>query len=76
MSVRWKVEPGYNDGGIVNFYEMYGLSTDEKPIFDKMATGSTFTEVDTGDSYFYDEESGEFIPIGGDSTAQAGDNGA
>ena len=33
-----------------------GLSTDEKPTAG-IATGSDFTEVDTGDVYFYDEES-------------------
>ena len=83
--VRWKIEPSYNDGGIVNFFEIYGLSTDDKPVFDKEATGSTFTEVDTGDSYFYDEDSGDYIKIGGSDTTdttetteetQEGDNDA
>lgn len=33
-----------------------GLSTDDKPTAG-IATGSDFTEVDTGDVYFFDEES-------------------
>ena len=68
--VRWKIEPSYNNGSIVNFFEIYGLSTDDKPVLDKEATGSTFTEVDTGDSYFYDEVSGDYILIGGSNTTE------
>ena len=36
----------------------YGKSTDSKPSFAGMATGSTYTAVDTGDVYFYDGTNG------------------
>lgn len=40
--------------------ELYGLSTDEKPIKNWGTTGignaSTFYEMDTGNIYIYDEE--------------------
>ena len=38
------------------FSEFAGLSTDEKPVNGRLSTGSTFTEVDTGDVYMYDAE--------------------
>jgi len=38
----------------VKFYEFSGLKNDSKPT-DGVATGSLFTEVDTGDVYAYDE---------------------
>lgn len=43
--------------------DINGLSTDEKPTIG-IATGSSFFEVDTGDVYFFDEDSGTWI--GGD----------
>ena len=43
-----------------------GLSTDVKPK-GGILTGSTFLEVDTSDSYFYDEESETWIKAGGDN---------
>lgn len=36
--------------------ELYGLSTDTKPIIDGIPTGSTFYVVDTQEIYMYDEE--------------------
>lgn len=50
----------------VMYIEAAGLSTDEKPTA-KVATGSTFQEVDTGDVFFFDEESQTWIQIGGDN---------
>lgn len=41
--------------GQKTYYEYAGLSTDTKPT-DKVATGSLFLEVDTGDVYAYDED--------------------
>lgn len=38
------------------YSEFAGLSTDDKPDI-KVATGSLFLEVDTGDVYAFDEES-------------------
>ena len=38
------------------YLECEGLYADTKPA-DNICTGSIFTEVDTGDVYFYDEES-------------------
>ena len=40
------------------YYELAGLSSDEKPTGNNIATGSLFLEVDTGDVYAYDETSG------------------
>ena len=40
--------------------DINGLSTDDKPTTG-IATGSSFFEVDTGDVYFFDEESGTWI---------------
>ena len=53
-----------DDGSIM--VEAYGKSTDSKPSFAGMATGSTYFEVDTGKSYFYEEEEPEWIDAGGD----------
>lgn len=47
----------------------YGKSTDNKPSFAGMASGSTFTAVDTGDVYFYEEEAPAWHKVGGDSNA-------
>ena len=48
----------------VNYYEFSGLSTDDKPT-SNIATGSVFLEVDTGSAFFFDEESSEWIQVGG-----------
>lgn len=39
--------------------DLAGLSTDTKPT--GKLNGSSFTEIDTGDKYYYDEENGEWI---------------
>ena len=39
----------------VNYYEFAGLSTDTKPVAG-VCTGSKFIEVDTGDTYLFNEE--------------------
>ena len=41
--------------------EYAGTSTDTKPTGGNLATGSIFTEVDTGDVYFYDATSTSWI---------------
>ena len=43
-------------GAVKHLVSCAGLSTDTKPT-DGIVTGSDFTEVDTGDVYFFDEES-------------------
>lgn len=52
------------------YYEFVGLSTDTKQT-NKVATGSTFLEVDTGDVYLFDGENGVWHKVGGDTAAQA-----
>lgn len=42
--------------GSHNYYEFAGLSTDSKPKAG-VITGSRFLEVNTGDTYVYDESS-------------------
>lgn len=40
--------------------EFAGLSTDEKPT-EGISNGSSFIEMDTGKTYFFDEESSSWI---------------
>ena len=54
MVRRTNIITGTIDG--VSYYEFSGKSTDTKPTFAGIATGSLFLEVDTGDVYAYDEE--------------------
>ena len=42
------------------------LHDDEKPT-ENLATGSSLVEVDTGDCYLFDEESGDWLKLGGSS---------
>jgi len=42
-----------------------GRSTETKPTGGKIATGSTYIEVDTGKAYFYDEVGAQWIEAGG-----------
>jgi len=42
-------------------YRLTGLSTDVKPIFDDIATGSTFEETDTGVVFVYNTDLGQWI---------------
>ena len=66
MSVRiYEATPLPYDNDLY-FYQFRGLSTDTKPVYEKMATGSEFLEIDTCDNYFFDEDSGEWIKAGGD----------
>ena len=45
------------------YAEMYGLSTDTKPTTG-LVTGSVFVEVNTGDSYLFDEVGSEWHKVG------------
>ena len=51
--------------GEVRYVEFSGLSTDDKPVGD-YSTGSLFLEVDTCDVYFYDEDTSEWLKVGGE----------
>ena len=55
-----------NDGSEKKLVEYNGKSTQEKPVSDLFAMGSTFFEVDTGDIYFWDEDSSTWNKAGGD----------
>jgi len=48
----------------VKYYEYAGLSTDTKPTSNGIATGSVFTEVNTGDVYLYDEANQTWQKVG------------
>lgn len=37
-------------------WELYGKSTDEKPVHDRIPNGSTFYEMDTGNIFMFDAE--------------------
>ena len=39
----------------LSYQEIFGLSTENKPVTG-LVTGSSFTEVDTGDIYLFDED--------------------
>ena len=45
---------GFCNGCAVEVSELYGLSTDVKPMNE--ANGSTFTEMDTGSGFCFDAE--------------------
>lgn len=47
----------------VQYVEMAGLSTDTKPT-EGIMTGSSYLEIDTGDVFLFDEESGTWIEVG------------
>ena len=57
-----------DDGYIM--VEAYGLSTDSKPTFTGMATGSTYVAVDTGKAYLYEEEEPKWYEVGGSSDSE------
>lgn len=50
-----------NDGSKKKLVDYNGLSTHEKPTSDFFAYGSTFFEVDTGNVYFYNEETQSWV---------------
>ena len=50
-----------NDGSGKKLVFFNGLSTHEKPTSIKFAFGSEFFEVDTGDNYFYNEDTSEWV---------------
>ena len=62
--VRMKKE--YLDDGSI-MIDAYGKSTDSKPSFAGMATGSTYIAVDTGKAYMYEEEAPAWYEVGGSS---------
>lgn len=47
-------------GNGANTYDMYGLSTDEKPMY--VENASTFYEMDTCLLYMFDEENQTWLP--------------
>lgn len=49
--------------GEKKYIEYAGLSTDTKPTDEILATGSVFIEVNTGDAYLYDEDSGTWKKV-------------
>lgn len=55
-----------NDGSGKKLVEYNGLSTHEKPESDQFAFGSSFFEVDSGDVYFWDEDSSAWTKAGGE----------
>lgn len=44
-----------------NVVEIFGLSTDEKPLLEKEYNGSTYLEIDTGKRFSYDAENKTWI---------------
>ena len=44
----------------LTYIEAAGTSTDTKPT-EGIVSGSIYTEVDTGDVYLFDEESGQWV---------------
>ena len=57
MAVRITKKEILEDG--YTYIEASGLSTDDKPDYAGLATGSLFLEVDKGDVYAYDESAAE-----------------
>lgn len=41
--------------------EFHGLSTDTKPLGSSIGNGSTFYEIDTGDTYRFDKENNQWL---------------
>lgn len=64
--VRVIKKQALEDGYI--YEEIACLSTDDKPSYSGLATGSIAIEVDTGDAYLYNEEAdsgSEWVKVGG-----------
>lgn len=72
MSVHMK-KTVLDDGYIM--VDAYGKSTDSKPSFDGMASGSTYTAVDTGKAYMYEEDEPKWYEVGGTSDSSSGTGG-
>lgn len=49
-----------SNGTVLRISDLFGTSSDTKPS-SGYANGSTFTEVDTGDIYLFDESAGEWV---------------
>jgi hypothetical protein len=49
-------------GGYVGVSDLYGLSTDTKPV--NVANGSSFTEIDTGKKFLFDYEGQQWYEKG------------
>lgn len=54
------------------FYDIYGASFEDKPIYPDMATGSTFTEVDTSKVFFFEEITQTYFPVSSELTSIVG----
>ena len=54
------------------FYDLYGASIEDKPVYPDMATGSTFTEVDTSKVYFFEEITKTWFPVTSEATPITG----
>ena len=67
--IRSKRVNAYSDNAVLSEY--YGLSTDTKPT-ENVATGSVFTEVDTGATFLYDEESEDWSEVENGSSGGGG----
>ena len=62
-TVRYETDGGKPHS--VDYMEIRGLSADEKPA-QYVANGSSFLEMDTGNLFFFDEESRQWLnPWGG-----------
>ena len=70
--IRNLVDKPFAEG--VKYLEAAGLSTDTKPT-EGLATGSRFTEVDTGDVYAFDEVGGAWKKIVSGPQTPAATNG-
>lgn len=46
-----------------SLYEFYGLSTDEKPINDKVPNACVFFEMDTLKAYMFDKENMQWVAL-------------
>ena len=58
--ITW-FEERYRSGDDTTFRDGVCLSTDSKPTPADMANGSKLVEMDTGDEYRYDRDSGAWI---------------
>ncbi len=52
----------YSNAGNDAVWELYGKSTDEKPVRN-VPNGSSFFEMDTGNAFMFDGEAATWLPI-------------